>query len=68
MLFDEATSYKLISDSGQSTFYRKDELALFIHNNSLSYKYIPKSQRKGTLELFNDEIDLVFSVILFDHF
>lgn len=68
MKFDQATSYKLTSDTGQTIFYRRDDLALLIYKNNLSYKYIASSQRRGILELFNDDIDLVFDVVLFDHF
>lgn len=68
MTFDEATTYKLIGEDGREVFYSRDELALFIHNNNLAYRYVPKSQRRGTLELFNDDIDLVFNVILYNHF
>lgn len=64
MTFESADSYTLTSDDGQSSHWTKDKLAIFIHKYNLAYRYVAKSERKGTLELFNDEIDLVFKVNL----
>lgn len=66
MDFEDAKRYKLTTSSGIVTIMSREELALYIYQHNVSYRYIPKSARRGTLELFNDVIDLTFAVILYE--
>lgn len=65
MKLEDAKRIKMASANGTVTILAQDEFVLFLHQHSLSYRYTPKSARRGTLELFNDSIDLTFSIILY---
>lgn len=64
MRFENAHRYKL-KQGNDTKYFNFDELTLFIHKHNLSYRYVPRSEFRGTLELFNDLIDLTFDVILY---
>jgi hypothetical protein len=65
MLFDDATRYKLTLDA-EIKYLTKEEMAIFLHKWNLSYRYVAKSAHKGILEFFNDYIDIIFDVVLYD--
>lgn len=64
MLFEDANKYKL-TNGKKVKFLFRDDFILFLHLLNLSYRYIPKSYNAGNLELFNDNVDLVFDVVLY---
>ena len=65
MTFEKAERYKLTNSKGYEAIYSRDQVAYFISSWNLGYRYISRSPTVGTLEVFNDEIDEIFNVVLY---
>lgn len=65
MKFEYCKIFTLISpDKTTKRKWNRDDFCIFLYNNQLEYKYIPKTKKKGLLELYNDSICMEFDVIL----